>query len=135
MAIPGCVGEQIRQRDGLALVDFLARDEIDGSGSLAGIERLGIGGDDDVIGSALISRRRVELARLGWGEFRAKSRETKDGMVEIERDSGPEGTPASRRRRMVDVARQHLGSSGAVELRGHADGGDTGAAGIQQRAR
>src|SRR5258707_5105960 len=45
----GLRGEQIREGDGLALVDFLAADEIDGSGSMVDLEGLDVGGDDDIL--------------------------------------------------------------------------------------
>src|ERR1700719_583557 len=45
---PRLCRQQIRQKHRLALIDFLAPYEIDGSGSLAHFERLRIGSDDDV---------------------------------------------------------------------------------------
>ncbi len=43
-------GQRIGERDELALVDFVGREDIDGSRGLADFERLRVGGDDDVFG-------------------------------------------------------------------------------------
>jgi hypothetical protein len=55
-------GEKVWERDGLALLDFLAADEIDRSGGVVEIQRLGIGGDDDVFRDALYFETKIECA-------------------------------------------------------------------------
>ncbi len=62
-------GEKVGERDGLALVDFLATDEVDGRGSLVDFEGLGVCGDDHVFGKRLNFQAKVERASFRGGEI------------------------------------------------------------------
>src|SRR5882757_5710472 len=56
----GLRGEKVGERDGLALFDFLAADEIHGRGRSVNFEGLGVGGDDDVFRNALDFQAQIE---------------------------------------------------------------------------
>ena len=56
--------ESIGERDELTLADFVGREDIDGSRSLADFERLGVGGDDDIFGDLRDFELDVESTRI-----------------------------------------------------------------------
>ena len=95
----GLRGEKIGERNGLALLDFLTADEIDRSGSVVELERLSIGGDDDVFGNALNFETEIERVIFSQRPDRERSREVRTMDVENECGSGPAERRGDRRRR------------------------------------
>ncbi len=67
----------------MALVDFLATDEIDRSGCAVAFQRLGIGGDNDVVRKARNFETKVERAIFGGSEIEDDVAGDKGGVLEM----------------------------------------------------
>ena len=79
----GLRGEEIGERNGLALLDFLTANEIDGCGGVFEIKGLGVGGDDDIFGNTLNFETKVERVVFGAAEIEDDVTSDKRWMLEM----------------------------------------------------
>ncbi len=75
--------EKIGERDALALVDLLARDFLDGRGGAAAFERLGVGGNHNILRDALNFEVKVERPVFGGSQIENDVTGDKGGVLEM----------------------------------------------------